>query len=284
MQEGALRVLVVDDDALIRKVLCFALKNAPIAIETVVAADGAEALRLCDSEQIHMALLDVELPDTSGFELCVRIRHHEKLMSVPIFMLTGRGDVDAKSEAFRAGADDYLVKPIVPEELVARAVRALERNYGVRPTVRRAELPLPVESAPAPVVDLEPQPGTDIEPPYVAAAFETSFASTAVDGVDQLDDPGDEQAPSAALAVESVLPEATLPPAPEPAPVVTTSVLPPAVPPILGPSTSEPRPPAFLTGRPPAPPPEDRADATPSTTGTARQNAWSKFLGRSRPQ
>jgi len=75
-------------------------------------------------------------------------------MSVPIFMLTGRGDVDAKAEAFRAGADDYLVKPIVPEELVARAVRALERNYGVRPTVRRPDT--------APVT--EPEPTTVVVP------------------------------------------------------------------------------------------------------------------------
>lgn len=281
--DGALRVLVVDDDALIRKVLCFALKNAPIAIETIVAADGEEALRLCDQETIHMALLDVELPDTSGFELCMRIRAHEKLMSVPIFMLTGRGDVDAKSEAFRAGADDYLVKPVVPEELVARAVRALERNYGVRPTVRRAEAAVAAAAAPAAV----PEPVQDVPPP--SASIDEPIAASvgaAQPGIDTTPEPSDTPAleePSsqvaAPLPLAAPLPDATVLGA-TPPPAVTATVVPPAVPPILAPTSNESRPPAFLASRPTAAP-----DApAPGSASTTRQNAWSKFLGRSRPQ
>ena len=300
VQEGALRVLVVDDDALIRKVLCFALGKAPIAIETVCAADGAEALRLCDGDPVHMALLDVELPDTSGFELCARIRAHAKLMSVPIFMLTGRGDVDAKSEAFRAGADDYLVKPIVPEELVARAVRALERNYGVRPAVRRseaapamyAEAPLPVASAAdgGEALDVESAPASAPEPlaPSVPPAATASFDAVSDEPIER---PLENLAIAAELAaavaevatVAAPVPTpSVLPPPVEPAPALTASVVPAAVPPLLAPSTSETRPPAFLSSRPAAPPPEATAPpaASPSVT---RQNAWSKFLGRSRP-
>ena len=178
--------------------------------------------------------------------------------------------VDAKSEAFRAGADDYLVKPIVPEELVARAVRALERNYGVRPTVRRAEPPAAVECTPAPVASIDTQPE--------AAALAPASAPAPVEALAQ-GDFGDEQASQVVLAVETAAPEPTPPAAPEPLPVMTTNVLPPAVPPILGPSANESRPPAFLAARPPLPPPEDRAVAA-----TTRQNAWGKFLGRSRPQ
>ena len=287
--ESALRVLVVDDDALIRKVLCFALKNAPIAIETIVAADGAEALRLCDSEQIHMALLDVELPDASGFELCARIRAHEKLMSVPIFMLTGRGDVDAKAEAFRAGADDYLVKPIVPEELVARAVRALERNYGVRPTVRRAEPVAPREPEAVAEVSAEPMPPVREDVPEAAPPVAVELAAplasepaapVAMATIPAREEPVAEAPPLP--VVEQALP-ATIQVAAEPAPAMTASVVPPSVPPILAPTASEPRPPAFLASRPPAPPPERAAPVAPTTAPSARQNAWSKFLGRSRP-
>jgi type IV pilus assembly protein PilB len=280
---GALRVLVVDDDALIRKVLCFALKKAPIAVETIVAADGAEALRLCDQETIHMVLLDVELPDTSGFELCMRIRAHERLMSVPIFMLTGRGDVDAKSEAFRAGADDYLVKPIVPEELVARAVRALERNYGVRPTVRRAEAAAGTVSeaatehareASAAAISGEAPSASSPDTAHAGADATSESADTIA-----LDEPSPHVA--APLPLEAPLPEASVVRA-APPPVVTAAVVPPSVPPILGPASSEPGPPAFLASRPTAV--RETSAPPPASASTARQNAWSKFLGRSRPQ
>ena len=124
-------------------------------IEVLTASDAASALQLCDTQAIHLVLLDVGLPDLSGFELCARIRANGRLGAVPIFMPTGRGDVDAKAEAFRAGADDYLVKPVVAEELVLRVVRALERNYGAR-----------VPATPAPTLEptLEPTMNAPSEP------------------------------------------------------------------------------------------------------------------------
>jgi len=314
VRETALRVLVVDDDPLIRKVLCFALAKAPIALETVVATDGAEAMRICDAEAIHMALLDVELPDTSGFELCARIRAHDRLMSVPIFVLTGRGDVDAKAEAFRAGADDYLVKPIVPEELVARAVRALERNYGVRPTVRRPDAapvtePEPTTMVPTREVDRAAQPAAaaatlapgspavltqaEIVPPEEAApdpagreplANVAIAADLATVGGPNGDAPGAEPATASfPEPTTASFPEPALIGSPEPPPAVTRSAAPSPVPPILAPRPGEPRSPAFLSTRPPAPSAEQPATSAEAGQGT-RQNAWSKFLGRSRPQ
>jgi hypothetical protein len=214
-------------------------------------------------------------------------------------MLTGRGDVDAKSEAFRAGADDYLVKRIVPEELVARAVRALERNYGVRPTVRRSEAapaPAPepalsvtitadadetMDAMPAPATLASDEPGVEparfgaapgepAEPALDDAAIAVELAAAVAD------------ADAASLVPAPPVPAPSVLPPVEPPPVRTATVVPAAVPPLLAPSTSEPRSPAFLSSRPSAPPQEQPAPPAAPPTIT-RQNAWSKFLGRSRP-
>jgi len=164
-------------NALIQKVIVRTLQTSPLPIETCTAADAAEATRLLDEQPIHLALLDVELPDLSGFELCGRIRAHAKVSGVPIFMLTGRGDVDAKAEAFRAGADDYLVKPVVPEELVLRVVRALERNYGAKVTgtqVVGATLAARSEPLPAPEELSDPDPIAASVEPLAAAPLVTT--------------------------------------------------------------------------------------------------------------
>jgi type IV pilus assembly protein PilB len=162
---GPFRILVVDDDPLLVNITATTLGRSPLPLEPVTATDGAGALQRLDEGSIHLALLDVGLPDFSGFVLCEKIRAHPRCGGVPIFMLTGRGDVGAKAEAFRAGADDYLVKPFVSAELVLRVLRALERHYGAKlPDATAGDAPWPfasgAEDAPAKASarDVEPPP------------------------------------------------------------------------------------------------------------------------------
>lgn len=100
------------------------------------AADGLEALELFERERPDLVLLDVMMPGMNGFDVCTRLR--ERGASQPIMFLTAKGDIVDKSVGFKAGGDDYLVKPFLPEELVLR-VNAL---------LRRAAAPAPAASTP----------------------------------------------------------------------------------------------------------------------------------------
>jgi two-component system response regulator VicR len=118
------RILVVDDDAHIRDVVRLNLEAE--GYEVVEAEDGAGALAALAGGPCVLAVLDVMLPDTDGFELARRVREGS---DIPIVMLSARDtDVD-KAVGLGVGADDYMTKPFSPVELVAR-VKAHLRRYG----------------------------------------------------------------------------------------------------------------------------------------------------------
>jgi pilus assembly protein CpaE len=135
------KVLVVDDDASVQRILQYTLKQE--GYEVVVATDGAEALRLWQEESPALILLDVTLPGVDGYEVATRIRAGEGPKThVPIIMLTGERDVQQKVRALRAGADDYLIKPFHPAELLARMKSLIVRfgpgdSSAVRPPLGR---------------------------------------------------------------------------------------------------------------------------------------------------
>jgi len=120
------RILVVDDEANIQRVLQYSLKQA--GYDVIVAQDGREALRLWESESPDLILLDVSLPKLDGYQVAARIREAEAGSGhVPIIMLTAEKDVEQKVRGLRAGADDYLVKPFHQAELLARMRGLLNR-------------------------------------------------------------------------------------------------------------------------------------------------------------
>ncbi len=112
------KVLVVDDDASVQRLLQYTLKQE--GYEVVIGADGNEALRLWETEVPSVILLDVTLKGLDGYEVAARIRAGEKGGHTPIIMLTADRDVQQRVRALRAGADDYLIKPFHPAELLAR--------------------------------------------------------------------------------------------------------------------------------------------------------------------
>jgi two-component system KDP operon response regulator KdpE len=120
-------MLVVDDEPQILRSLRTALTAAGYDIQT--AATGEEALRLLQGRLPDLVILDLVLPGISGLEVCRRLREHS---SVPILVLSARGEERDKVAALDLGADDYLTKPFGVEELLARIRAALRRAAGVR--------------------------------------------------------------------------------------------------------------------------------------------------------
>jgi two-component system response regulator MprA len=121
MPEAA--ILVVDDDAPIRRMLDRTLSAEGYAVET--AADGGEALAAVERSTPDLLVLDVGMPGLDGLAVARRLR--AKGLAVPVLLLTARDSVPDRVAGLDAGADDYLVKPFATEELLAR-VRALLRR------------------------------------------------------------------------------------------------------------------------------------------------------------
>ena len=87
---------------------------------TLVATDGEEALLLVEEENPDLIILDWMLPELSGIDVCRRLRETKNFKTIPIIMLTARGEESDKISGLDAGADDYVVKPFSPSELIAR--------------------------------------------------------------------------------------------------------------------------------------------------------------------
>jgi pilus assembly protein CpaE len=134
----ATTVLVVDDDPNIQRVLTFTLKQE--GFEVLVAADGPSALSTLADSKADLVLLDVTLPDTDGYELVAKIRASETGgRRVPVILLTTEANVSDRVRGLRAGADDDIIKPFHPAELIAR-VRALLARTGQLPAAPENEV------------------------------------------------------------------------------------------------------------------------------------------------
>jgi len=118
-----IHILVADDDPHIRELLRLTLKREGYLVWE--AADGEAALELTQREQVHLAIVDVMMPQMDGWELCREIRSR---CEIPILMLTAKGAIEDKEKAYLSGTDDYLTKPFEPKELLFR-VKALLRRY-----------------------------------------------------------------------------------------------------------------------------------------------------------
>jgi DNA-binding response OmpR family regulator len=119
-------ILVVEDEATVARGLEYGLKAEGFAV--VVAPTGKKALEAARSAHPSLVLLDVRLPDMSGFDICRTLR--EEGMTLPIIMVTARDEEVDKVLGLELGADDYVVKPFSLRELVSRVRAALRRAYG----------------------------------------------------------------------------------------------------------------------------------------------------------
>ena len=124
------RILVIEDEADIRQVLDYNLKSA--GHEVVEASRGVDGLRLIREREPDLVLLDLMLPDMPGTEVCRSIKDNPATRTLPVVMLTARGEEIDRVVGFEIGADDYITKPFSVRELVLR----------IRAVLRRRELPI----------------------------------------------------------------------------------------------------------------------------------------------
>lgn len=126
MDGAKAKVLICDDDLLLLELMEFRLQTK--GYDVVRAVDGAEALTKAATESPDIIVLDAMMPKSDGFEVLGRIKGDPHTSDIPVIMLTARkGERDIVS-ALEKGAEDYLVKPFIPEELLARLSRLLARK------------------------------------------------------------------------------------------------------------------------------------------------------------
>lgn len=130
------RILIVDDDENIAELISLYLIKE--CFSTEIANNGKDALKLVDTFNPDLILLDIMLPDIDGYEICTEVR---KTKQTPIIMLSAKGEIFDKVLGLKLGADDYMIKPFDSNELVAR-VKAVLRRAVVAPTPAQTPEPL----------------------------------------------------------------------------------------------------------------------------------------------
>ncbi len=126
----AIKILIADDDPDIRDILKIILSEEKY--EVIETKDGEEALKAVFAKAPDLALLDYKMPKIDGRQVCRQIKKDLLLRHLPVIMVTGKGEISDKVDGIDAGADDYIVKPFEPKELLAR----------IRMLLRRAEIDL----------------------------------------------------------------------------------------------------------------------------------------------
>jgi DNA-binding response OmpR family regulator len=122
-------VLVADDEAPLRRLMHLYLEKEGFAV--IEASTGMEALSIIRRGDVDIGLIDVMLPEIDGFELVRRVRQDS---TIPIILLTARGEETSRVAGLEVGADDYVVKPFSPPEVVARVRAQLRRAQGFQET------------------------------------------------------------------------------------------------------------------------------------------------------
>ncbi len=118
-------ILVVEDDEDIQELLTYNLQGAGYGV--TLCGDGYQALEAVRKRIPDLVILDLMMPGISGFDVCRELRRDERTASVPIIMLTARGDEVDRIVGLELGADDYVVKPFSPRELLLRIKAVLKR-------------------------------------------------------------------------------------------------------------------------------------------------------------
>jgi DNA-binding response OmpR family regulator len=124
------KILVVDDEPNVLRMVSYTLQIE--GYEVIVAQNGVEALSKAQTEVPDLVILDVMMPDMSGIAVCEQLRKTPETMDLPIIMFSALSQVSDKVKCLEAGADEYITKPIAPEELVARVKALLGRYRQIR--------------------------------------------------------------------------------------------------------------------------------------------------------
>ncbi|HZK79548.1 MAG TPA: response regulator transcription factor [Humisphaera sp.] len=119
-------ILVIDDQKDFRELIRRTLEQN--GFEVILASDGVSGLRIAEEHRPDLLVLDLTMPDIDGLEVCRRLRENPRHRHLPILVTSARASAPERVLGLKTGADDYLIKPFVPEELVARVNALLRRS------------------------------------------------------------------------------------------------------------------------------------------------------------
>jgi diguanylate cyclase (GGDEF)-like protein len=120
-------ILIVDDEPDILESISDLLEHA--GYKTITAKNGTDALRLMSEKSPHLIILDLMLPDMNGYQICEKIRQDIVFRYIPVIMFTGMNAIDVELRVLDFGADDYVIKSIRPERLLAKIRSLIQRTY-----------------------------------------------------------------------------------------------------------------------------------------------------------
>ena len=119
------KILIADDNQNIRDALTYLLEDEGYEIE--LAKDGAETIRLIRKQQPDILFLDIMMPEMNGYDVCRTIRSDQALKDIYIIMLTAKGQVAEQERGMDVGANEYIVKPFSPMEILSRVKQVLSK-------------------------------------------------------------------------------------------------------------------------------------------------------------
>ncbi|MEL7332954.1 MAG: response regulator transcription factor [Cyanobacteria bacterium J06560_2] len=151
------KILIVDDDSTLRAALTRYLQDRGFAVRNAIS--GLEGFHSFVEDVPDLIVSDVVMPEMDGFELCTKVRNTELGQLVPFIFLSGRCDLEDRIQGHSIGADDYLVKPFHPRELIAKIEAQLARAGRISAEIKRVRqqptAPVAVERPPLPLTPAE---------------------------------------------------------------------------------------------------------------------------------
>ena len=132
-----MKVLIIEDDANVVEAVSLCLQLRWPEVTLSIAAEGTKGIEILESSSFDAVILDINLPDVNGFEVLKRIR---SFSNVPVIILTVRGNEDDQARGLEMGADDYIVKPFKPRDVIARVNAVIRRSRVSEVTVEQSSL------------------------------------------------------------------------------------------------------------------------------------------------
>jgi pilus assembly protein CpaE len=139
------KILIVDDEVETLRLISIALRRQ--GLQVINANNGTQALELAITENPNLIILDIMMPDISGFEVVKRLKKNKKTTDIPVLIFSARNQLDDKVTGYESGADDYLTKPIHPAELISHVKTLLDKSTSPEPTHRTASYTVGVMGA-----------------------------------------------------------------------------------------------------------------------------------------
>lgn len=119
------KIVIVEDEPDIRELIAFTLRFA--GYEVITGNNGEEGYQLTKAERPDLVMLDVRMPKLTGYEACKRIKAEPELVDIPVIFLSAKGQENEIEQGLAAGAEEYLLKPFAPDQLVDRVKTVLAK-------------------------------------------------------------------------------------------------------------------------------------------------------------